>query len=145
MSFRHLPRISGARIGQLAQVRYVCHGCGASYPAPKPAQCASCGRMDFARLDSKAEARRWAYLQVLERQGIIRNLRRQVSYDLKAPNLETGLIGNVARYIADFVYEELVGDDWQFIIEDVKGGITDVAALKLRWMEAQGLPVRITT
>lgn len=139
--FRHLPRVAGATIGRIAQITYVCPGCGRHYPAPKPVQCETCGRMDFARLDSKAEARRWIVLQQLEAAGEISNLRRQVSYDLKTTNLETGLIANVAKYFADFTYDE--GED--FIIEDVKGAITDVAVLKLKWMAAQGLPVRITT
>lgn len=139
--WRGLARASGAQIGRIAVKTYVCRGCAKPYPAKPTAPCDFCGRMDFAAFDSKAEARRWGQLTTLENAGRIVNLRRQVSYDLKAPNLDTGLIGNVARYVADFVYEE----NGDLIIEDVKGGITDVASLKLRWMAVQGLPVRLIT
>ena len=138
-SFRHLPRVSGAQIGRIAAITYVCPNCGRQYPAPKPSQCDTCGRMDFTRFDSKAEARWWAQLQQLEQAGKITNLRRQVSYDLKTINLDTDLVTVFARYVADMVYEE----NGQVVLLDVKGGITDVAALKLRCMEAQGLPVRV--
>lgn len=143
--FRHLPRVSGARIGQIAKITYVCHGCGTHYPVPKPAQCAICGRMDFGRFDSKAEARRWAVLEGMQAKGLIRNLRRQVSFDLRTTNLDNGMIATVARYVADAVYDEKLDDGWQLVVEDVKGGITDLAALKLKWMAGQGIPVRIVT
>lgn len=143
--FRSLKRASGDQIAKVAVVTWVCHGCGRQTPGKdKPGQC-ECGRMDFARVDSKAEARRWAELLILERAGDIRNLRRQVSYDLPTINLITGLETVVARYIADFVYEEQTGGEWLVVIEDVKGAITDVAHLKLRWMESRGVPVRVTT
>lgn len=139
--FAGFKRLSGAQIGAKAIKVHVCRGCGAQYPGVQPAQCTACGRMDFARIDSKVEARWLAQLQLLEKVGKIKNLRTQVSFDLMTIHHQTGLPVKVAAYRADFVWEE----DGGVVIGDAKGQITDVAVLKLRFMEAAGLPVRLLT
>lgn len=73
---------------------------------------------------------------------MISNLQRQVSFDLlAATTLQGKTVSNkVARYVADFVYER----EGQRVIEDYKGGVmSDIARLKLRWMEAMGMPVKL--
>lgn len=138
--WRSIGRASGAQVGKIAVRCYVCEGCGLQHRGTKPAQCKSCGRMDFTRFDSIDEANRWARLEMMERAGLISDLVRQVRFPLMAARAD-GLAVKVGEYIADYCYVE----NGKQVIEDRKGAMTDVAALKLRWMEAMGLPVTVTT
>ena len=74
---------------------------------------------------SKKQALRWIELRQAERDGKIRNLRREVTYRLEV----NGHL--ICKYIADHVYEELISDFcgvnvdlWDPIVEDVKSAIT---------------------
>ncbi len=68
---------------------------------------------------SKKERDRWEALRIMEKQGKIKDLQRQVSFEL-IPN-QRGADGKVIeralKYIADFVYT----DDSGTVVEDVKG------------------------
>lgn len=97
--------------------------------------------MDFAKYDSMGEAGRYAALRLRVLAGLIKDLETQVRFPLMT--LCDGRPVKVATYIADFVYVET--ESGKQIIEDFKGALTDVAALKLRWMAGQGQPVKIVT
>ena len=80
--------------------------------------------VDGVTFDSRAEARRWHELLLLQGQGEIADLRRQVSFELVrgvrfpgAPRATPAL-----RYIADFQYR-VVGTD-EIVVEDVKSAIS---------------------
>lgn len=93
---------------------------------------------DGVTFASKREAARWKALQLLERAGAIRDLMRQVSYDL---NAEGGNL--VGRYVADHVYREETPDGWELVVEDVKGMPTPLYEWKRRHMAAQyGIEIR---
>lgn len=66
--------------------------------------------------DSGLEARRYTELELMQKAGQIRNLQRQVPYDIII-NGE-----HICTYIADFVYEQhaQVGHIWRQQIEDTK-------------------------
>jgi len=50
----------------------------------------------------------------------------------------------VAKYLADFVYDERVGQDWIRRVEDVKGMDTAVSRLKRKWLKGEyGITVQI--
>lgn len=78
--------------------------------------------------DSRKEMRRHQELLLLEKAGMIKNLRRQVKYILIPAQREVVMKKGVPKpgkvierecsYYADFVYEE----NGQTIVEDVKGG-----------------------
>ena len=86
--------------------------------------------VDGIRFDSKAESERWFTLKLWQQQGIIYNLRRQVTYKL------LGAAGEVAcRYKADFDYFDT--GTGQPVTEDVKGFETDVFKLKARMFRNQ--------
>lgn len=140
--FRKLARVSGQHVGALAIKVYVCRGCGTHYQGKRPDQCVNktCGRMDFSKFDSKGEANHYAELRLRESSGLISDLQTQVRFDLLAYGPK-GMAGKVAQYVADFVYIR----DGEQVIADYKGAITDVAALKLKWMAAMGKPVLIIT
>lgn len=83
---------------------------------------------DGNRWHSKREYDRWMELQLLARAGKIRNLDRQVRFELIPAQYETGPDGKrrcverACTYTADFTYE--MPDDagnWTKIVEDVKG------------------------
>ncbi len=69
--------------------------------------------------DSGHEARRWAELEFLQREGSIRNLQRQVPFDMVVNGQ------HVCTYIADAVYEQLTSNtdrikNWKTVVEDSK-------------------------
>lgn len=137
-------KITGARAGKIAVKVAQCRGCQLQLnPGQKLPQCPECGRMDWYYHDSAAEAGRWATLNLLQKAGKISNLQRQVRIPLMAARVVDGktVAVRVGHYVADFVYDR----DGEEVTEDVKGAMTDVASLKLRWMEAMGQPVRLTT
>lgn len=86
---------------------------------------------DGITFDSKKEAKRYQELSLLESQGIIRDLRRQVKYTLipaqREPNtigerggvIKGKLIEREVAYIADFVYYDT--ETGKEVVEDVKG------------------------
>jgi hypothetical protein len=107
--------------------------------APKPAKYRNVpvvqGGVRFA---SKKEARRHAELLLMEKAGAIRDLRRQVPFDLAV----NGRL--VCRFVADFTYLER----GEAVVEDVKSAITrknPVYALKRKLMLAcHGITIRET-
>lgn len=83
--------------------------------------------------DSAREARRASVLKVMEKAGLIHNLREQVSYELIPPqrNDEGRLIERGCRYVADFVYEDSAG---RTVVEDCKGFRTRDYVMKRKLM-----------
>lgn len=84
--------------------------------------------VDGIEFDSKAEAKRWGELRLMERAGQITNLERQVRYDLEVNGVRIGF------YKADFRYWDKAAN--QQIVEDVKGMRTPVFAIKAKLMKA---------
>lgn len=81
--------------------------------------------------DSRREASRYAQLLLLERNGELRNIRRQVLYELRVNNVL------IAKYYADFVYEQFRrATGWEEIVEDVKGYPNDRWPMKKKLMLA---------
>lgn len=85
--------------------------------------------------DSKKEAKRAAALEQQEKFGIIKNLQKQVAFEL-----QPGYTNNQGKkirpitYIADFVYQK----DNVFYVEDVKGSaktLTDAYKIKKKLFE----------
>lgn len=68
--------------------------------------------------DSKKEAGRYLELLMLEKSGLIKNLKRQVKFEI-VPKLNR--VKRTRFYVADFVYERA---DGKKVIEDVKSPIT---------------------
>ena len=84
--------------------------------------------VDGIEFDSKAEAKRYSELRWLEKAGKIKNLERQVRYDLEVNGVKIGF------YKADFRYWDQASS--QQIVEDVKGMRTPVFAIKAKLMKA---------
>lgn len=96
-------------------------------PAPTPAPKRSKYRsqkveQDGIKFDSKKEARRWAELEIMQAEGQISGLKRQVPFVLApAVKLEGEARTKPAlRYVADFVYMQ----DGAQTVEDCKSAPT---------------------
>lgn len=78
-----------------------------------------CMSTDGIMFDSKKERDRWEELRIMEKNGKIQNLQRQVSFEL-IPNqrgADSRIIERAVKYVADFVYFDASGQ----VVEDVKG------------------------
>ena len=96
--------------------------------------------VDGITFASKAEAKRWTYLRLLEKSRTIRMLIRQPRYPL--------MVGKeyIGDYAADFAYQLLTetGGPWVQVVEDVKGMDTPLSKWKRRHVRAQyGIDVEI--
>ena len=81
---------------------------------------------DGQKFDSVKEYHRWGCLRLLERAGAIKDLKRQVKYEL-IPRIGDQ---RACTYIADFTYME----DGKLVVEDVKGIKTDAYKIKKKLM-----------
>lgn len=92
--------------------------------------------VDGIRFASKAEARRYQELRLLERAGEIKELEIQPKFPLLAPCAgRTNVLERVGEYRADFRYRE--GPKGVLVIEDVKGVRTDMFRWKKKHFEIQ--------
>lgn len=142
--------VSRSDIKAMAKVVYVCRGCDVwnrpRWDAVKdkelpPANCISCGRMDFDLFQSESEARAWARLKLRARIGEISELERQVRIPLLTVNHSTGKPVEWATFVADFRYVEA---GVRKLVECKPAGVMSYdAQLKIRCCEAMGIPVEI--
>lgn len=91
---------------------------------------------------SKREAKVWIRLKQDESAGRIRNLRRQVKWQLHAPAapdpkslIQPPAPIAITSYAADYVYE--VAPTWFEEVADAKGFPTPEYELKKKWMKAE--------
>lgn len=97
------------------------------------------------KFDSKAEARRYGDLALLEKAGHIKDLKLQVPYILAprvkfegAPRAKPAL-----KYVADFAYVET--DTGRAIVEDCKGVLTEGFQIKRHLMlSVHGIDIRLS-
>lgn len=82
--------------------------------------------------DSKKEAARFQELSLMEKSGIIQDLKRQVKFQLIPPQYDENgkCVERSVNYIADFVYRQ----NEVLTVEDVKGFKTPEYILKRKLM-----------
>lgn len=88
--------------------------------------------VDGIEFDSKAEARHYTKLLLLERAGQIKDLKRQVVFLIADPVKLYGRKRPAIKYVADFTYKQ----DGKLIVCDVKGMLTPMYRLKRHLMMA---------
>lgn len=103
---------------------HVCAGC---FVWGDGVTCIACKGAEFIRFDSKAEAKRFATLCLMQKAGAIRNLVRQQVYPVSIKGI------HICNYVADFVYHR----GGTVVTEDVKGAVTAEFKLKRKLVEAQ--------
>ena len=89
--------------------------------------------VDKIKFDSKLEARRYCELKLLERAKEIKDLRRQVEFELQPSYKKNNKTIRAINYVADFVYYDL--KKGKIIIEDTKGFKTEIYKLKKKLFE----------
>lgn len=80
--------------------------------------------------DSKKEYERWVVLKLMQREGTIHGLQRQVPFILVPTQKKSAGIERPVKYIADFVY---IADGVR-VVEDVKGYRTPEYVIKRKLM-----------
>ena len=93
--------------------------------------------VDGIRFHSKKEGARWRELKARVVAGQVRDLYRQVRFDLHAFNPaapEKGFI-KIGSYVADFVYFDV--ERGQKVVEDTKGWRTEMYLWKKKHAEAE--------
>lgn len=98
--------------------------------------------LDGYIFDSKKEARRYAELKLMEKAGEVKDLELQKEFVIQPSFIDgNGKRQTAIKYIADFVYWKVDGDDLIYIIEDVKSPATRkdrVYRLKKKMMAYNG-------
>lgn len=89
--------------------------------------------VDGIRFDSQKEGNHYLELKLLEKQGLIKDLRIQVRFELQPSYKKNGKTIRAIYYIADFVYFDKAKK--KMIIEDTKGFRTEVYKLKKKIFE----------
>lgn len=84
-------------------------------------------KLDGIVFDSQKEANRWCELRIMERAGIIKDLRRQERFILiPTQRVNNRVVERPLYYIADFTYIK----DGEKVVEDVKGYRTKEYVIK---------------
>ncbi len=89
--------------------------------------------LDGIKFDSELELRRYQELKLLERAGAIKDLRRQVRFELQTSYKKNNKTIRGIYYVADFVYYSF--SERKTIVEDTKGYKTEVYKLKKKLFE----------
>ena len=113
--------------------------------------------VDGMTFDSKGEYHRWCELQLLERAGVIENLRFkppkwnfQIGDEFLTVARKGSKKGTKVSWTADFDYQEKSTDEsgretWSYVVEDFKGMNTRISKLKHGLMRLfHNIDVRIT-
>lgn len=87
---------------------------------------------------SSGQGRRWAVLQQAQYAGLIKNLQREVKFDLVVNGVK------VCSYVADHTFtlagvlaqEAVAAGKRLDVVEDFKGTVTDVARIKMKLFAA---------
>ncbi len=98
--------------------------------------------VDGIEFDSKAEAKRYCELKILERYGKIKDLSLQHKFELQPSFKKNGKTIRAITYVADFVYLDL--EQMRIMVEDVKGFKTKEYLLKKKLFEYKFPTLTIT-
>ena len=86
---------------------------------------------DGESFDSVKEYHRWCELKLLERAGVITDLKRQVKFELiPSQKIDGKVVERPVTYVADFVYEQ----NGKVVVEDTKGFKTKDYIIKRKLM-----------
>lgn len=86
---------------------------------------------DGIEFDSIKECQRYCELKLMQRAGVISDLRLQVSFELlPAQRIDGKVVERAVNYVADFVYKQ----DGAQVVEDTKGIRTKDYIMKRKMM-----------
>ena len=90
-------------------------------------------KIDGIEFDSRLEAKEYQELKLLERAGLIKDLRMQIKFELQPKYKKNNKTIRAINYVADFVYFDV--EKGKTIVIDTKGFRTDVFKLKKKIFE----------
>ena len=90
-------------------------------------------KIDGIEFDSILEAKKYKELKLLERAGLIKDLKRQVKFELQPKYIKNNKTIRAINYVADFVYFDVEKD--KTIVIDTKGFRTEIFKLKKKIFE----------
>ena len=90
--------------------------------------------LDGLTFASKAEAKRYSELRLLERAKEISGLQLQIPFELMAYSEDDSMAPTVGHYVSDFVYRDTNN---KLVVEDVKGFRTPLYKWKKKHFEIQ--------
>lgn len=99
-------------------------------------------KIDGMLFDSQLEANRYFQLKLLEKAKEIKDLRRQVTFELQPKYKKGNKYILPINYIADFVYYDVKKK--KTIVEDTKGFKTEVYKIKKKMFEYLYYDLEIT-
>jgi hypothetical protein len=86
---------------------------------------------DGIEFDSIKECQRYCELKLMQRAGVISDLKLQVPFELlPTQRIDGKVVEQAVKYIADFVYKQ----DGQTVAEDTKGYKTEKYIMKRKMM-----------
>lgn len=96
--------------------------------------------VDGMTFDSRKEYLRFCELSLLEKAGMVTDLKRQVRFELiPSQKMDGKVVERPVHYVADFVYQE----NGQTVVEDTKGFKTKDYILKRKMMlHTHGIRIR---
>lgn len=98
--------------------------------------------IDNIKFHSKKESARYVQLKQSEIAGLIHDLKLQVPFELIPKLVINGKNERAIKYVADFTYYDTDGN---YIVEDVKGMITDIFKIKYRLLKLiHNIDIKIT-
>lgn len=98
--------------------------------------------IDNIKFHSKKESARYVQLKLDEMSGRIKDLHLQVPFELIPKMVINGKSERAIKYVTDFTYYDANGD---YVVEDVKGMITDIFKIKYRLMKLiHNIDIKIT-
>jgi len=86
--------------------------------------------VDGIKFDSKGEAGRYQKLLLLEKAGMITDLKRQVPFIIADAVKWDGKVIRAKKYVCDFAYTDISTAEIKKVVEDFKGKKTDLYLLK---------------
>lgn len=89
--------------------------------------------IDGHTFDSKREANRYCELRFMLQAKLIKDLELQPRFELQPSFRKNGKTYRKIEYVADFKYFD--NQKQKFVVEDVKGMLTDVFKLKRKMFE----------
>lgn len=151
MAARPLRKLHGNVVGAKARPLYVCLDCLIWYETKD--QCNACGSLRLQRFASRAEAKRYGELRLLQEVGQVAGLKLQPRFGLhviaRYGGPARGQQIKIGTYVADFSYREITKHGGMSaskpMVEDVKGKAdTHMSAWKRKHVEAEyGIKITI--
>lgn len=99
----------------------------------RAAQANAKAQKESLRFDSEEKAARFEQLYIMQESGQIRDLRMKMEFTLQPAYITpAGVHIRPIRFIADFTYWRRSGEEWEYVVEAVKGKSTMTKTYRMK-------------